>query len=405
MKKKNLYEVLEVSTNASPEDIRKSYKSLALKYHPDKNPSPEASDKFREIAEAYAILSDKDKKKMYDLTGTDMDDENDYFGMGEGIDPFNVFNSIFQQHINQFMNMKYERDVDLNQLFEKISGPNVSLPFGTSLPGVKIQVHTFPMGMGMGMGSFFPVSSSSFTNDDMNFIREEYVMGGDSDESDEDIDGVPNLFSELFRRAEKEENKNRKTKKEKKEKQKQQKIKNVIMREKPDDIILNIKVSLKDILNKDLKTIHFDRMRKKDNEYKMKKRKIEIPIYAKEILLEEDGHEEENCSKKGDVIIHIEMANENNFRRIHEYDLFTVITSNNPLITLPNDETFKIKVDNENEGCLFKISGKGIPHEDDERGNLYVFIEKGERGDIEIKDDEMEEVEWEKVNMFELFDD
>ncbi len=400
MKKKNYYQVLELTSKATADEIKKSYRSLALKYHPDKNPSPEASEKFREIAEAYAVLSDKEKKNRYDWGGDDLDEE-DYFGMGQGVDPFNVFNSIFQQHINQFMNMRYEKDVDLNQLFEKIAGggggANMSFPFGASLPGVKIQVHTFPM------GSFFPVSSS--TGNDMNFIREEYVMGGD-DETDEEFysdmeDEVPNLFSELFKRAEKAERTERGERGEKpKKKKSKQKIKNVIVKEKAEDIVLNVKVSLKDILNNEVKTIHYERMKKKENEYKLKKRKIEIPIYAKEILLEEEGNEEENCNQKGDVIIHIEMAPETNYRRIHEYDLFTVVHNNQ--IKLPNGEILKLVINDEDVGSLVKIVGKGIPNENNNRGDLFVFIEKNERVGEE---GEGEEVEWKKVNMFELFDD
>ena len=56
---KNYYEILEVSRNASQEEIKKSYKKLALKYHPDKNKdNEEATNKFKEIAEAYDTLGD-----------------------------------------------------------------------------------------------------------------------------------------------------------------------------------------------------------------------------------------------------------------------------------------------------------------------------------------------------------
>jgi len=62
----NFYDKLELKTDASKIDIKKAYRRLALKYHPDKNSDPSATDRFREVAEAYEVLSDDDKKRDYD---------------------------------------------------------------------------------------------------------------------------------------------------------------------------------------------------------------------------------------------------------------------------------------------------------------------------------------------------
>ena len=68
--KRDYYEVLGLNKSASEEDIKKAYKSLAKKYHPDLNPNnPEAEEKFKEINEAYGVLSDADKKAKYDAYG------------------------------------------------------------------------------------------------------------------------------------------------------------------------------------------------------------------------------------------------------------------------------------------------------------------------------------------------
>ncbi len=67
--KKDYYEILGVPRNASQEEIKRAYRRLARKYHPDINKSPEAKEKFKEINEAYQVLSDPEKRKMYDMYG------------------------------------------------------------------------------------------------------------------------------------------------------------------------------------------------------------------------------------------------------------------------------------------------------------------------------------------------
>ncbi|MEM4184398.1 MAG: DnaJ domain-containing protein [Nitrososphaerota archaeon] len=67
--KKDYYEILGVPRNASKEEIKKAYRRLVLQYHPDRNKSPEAEEKFKEISEAYAVLMDDEKRRMYDMYG------------------------------------------------------------------------------------------------------------------------------------------------------------------------------------------------------------------------------------------------------------------------------------------------------------------------------------------------
>lgn len=329
MSKKDYYSILCVEKNATEEDIKKSYKKLALQYHPDKNQgNAESTEKFKEVAEAYGVIGNKEKRTQYDMMGCDF---NDSF---EGEDPFSVFNSIFQQHMGSFMN----KDVNIGSMFGN----------------VHVRVHTFPTDVFTGIGD----ENDNVLDDDFGQSN----FGG--------------LFETLFKHSKiGKSNKSIKP------------IKTKILYNKPDDIVYDINVSFSDIYNQTKKKINISRMRKKDGEYIDKKKKIEIPIYGKELLLEGEGHELKDYKEKGDIVINIFNNKEDNFRRVNEYDILTNKSLNvNQLysliiydISLPNGEVIKVKCE-DMIGCdnlIQKISKKGLPYENDEDelcyGDLYVM--------------------------------
>jgi molecular chaperone DnaJ len=133
---KDYYKTLNVSKDANQEEIKRAYRKLALKYHPDANPNnkEEAEKKFKEIGEAYAVLSDPEKRARYDQFGS-ADTANNGAGFdfrnfyGEGMDDFGSFSDIFEsffggggsrrtyrrERARKGANLRYNLDVTLKE--------------------------------------------------------------------------------------------------------------------------------------------------------------------------------------------------------------------------------------------------------------------------------------------------
>ena len=148
MAKRDFYDVLGVSKNASPEELKSAYRKLAVKYHPDKNPGDKASeDKFKEAGEAYGILSDKEKKQNYDNFGHAAFEggggrQGGGFGGGfGGADFSDIFEDFFgdfggggrsnsrRNSSNRGSDLRYDLSISLEEAFE---GKKQDIKFSTT---------------------------------------------------------------------------------------------------------------------------------------------------------------------------------------------------------------------------------------------------------------------------------
>src|SRR3989440_12524357 len=93
--KRDYYEVLGVGRTATDEEIKRAYRRLGVKFHPDKNPDdPHAEEKFKELGEAYDVLMDSDKRAAYDRFGHAAFEQGGSF-RGGFHDPFDIFREVF----------------------------------------------------------------------------------------------------------------------------------------------------------------------------------------------------------------------------------------------------------------------------------------------------------------------
>ncbi len=133
--KRDYYEVLGVSKGSSKDEIKDAYRKLALQYHPDRNKSPDAEEKFKEISEAYAVLSDDEKRRQYDMLGhagfdqryttedifRGADFESIFRDLGFGFDLGDLFGSFFggrgfrEERIRRGRDIGYDVEITLEE--------------------------------------------------------------------------------------------------------------------------------------------------------------------------------------------------------------------------------------------------------------------------------------------------
>ncbi|XP_038699769.1 chaperone protein dnaJ 49-like [Tripterygium wilfordii] len=126
-KKKDYYEILGLERNCSVEDVRKAYRKLSLKVHPDKNKAPGAEEAFKLVSKSFQCLSNEENRRKYDVTGSE--------------EP--VFERRTTRHAGQGYNGFYDTDFDADEIFRNFF-------FGGGMPPATAQFRTFNFGGGMG---------------------------------------------------------------------------------------------------------------------------------------------------------------------------------------------------------------------------------------------------------------
>lgn len=156
---KDYYKTLGLAKGASDDDIKKAYRKLALKYHPDKNKTPGAEEKFKEVAEAYEVLSDKKKRDVYDIHGEE--------GLKGGIPGGQTGSQNFTYTFHGDPRATFAQffgSASPFQAFFDMSGPGSNRMFG--FPDDDMDVDMDPLGMGTtrptGLGGAFRSHSFNF---------------------------------------------------------------------------------------------------------------------------------------------------------------------------------------------------------------------------------------------------
>jgi len=206
MSGKNYYEVLQVPRTAADEDIKKAYRRLALKWHPDKNPKKqgEATKKFKEVSEAYEVLSDENRRRRYDIVGHDSltngngpsnqdDFSSDFSSFFSGFDfrtPNDVFRDFFgEEEEDPFVRLdRMSANVNsmcdrLDNLIDKYASSQLSKPSQSTSSSLarKPASSNLPLKKGKGKAvesSFYQSSKTTQIVNGKKTVKEKLIENG-----------------------------------------------------------------------------------------------------------------------------------------------------------------------------------------------------------------------------------
>ena len=167
---KDYYAILGVSKSATDDELKKAYRKLALKYHPDKNKSPGAEEKFKQIGEAYDVLSDAKKRRIYDQLGEEgLKGGAGMGGGGGGAGMQGEFPQGFTYSYHGDPRATFAQFFGTSNPFESFFGGGQGHGqghhgMGEGVEGMDIDIESLLGGGGMRMGGTGPFRSHTFTS-------------------------------------------------------------------------------------------------------------------------------------------------------------------------------------------------------------------------------------------------
>ncbi len=348
----NLYSILEIDSNSTQDEIKKAYKKLALKYHPDKNPDPSSPEKFHSIAMAYEILSDPEQRSKYDSMNPKKKQT--------------IFDMIGQMY-QKFKTSEEFKEFIKKNIFENEETKNVLLT------GDKEVLREFVYNKANNYIMSMLAPNKQQEEDDLLSI----FIPENPDRKTYDImqkDKVLSLETSVQSQVQTLTNTNEHI------------------------LELSIITDLEEIYMDKVKEIIVQRQRFKDKQIIMDEKKFFIPLADDKIILEKEGDDYIDSNgflQRGDVLIKIKSRKHKFLKRVNDYDLLLVLPITLYELFKGFDKRFKYLGDQEikikspsplqeykfdGDKIIIPIQNKGIPYVYEGRklrGELIVFLVLG----------------------------
>ena len=348
----NLYSILELTPEATLDDIKKSYRKLALKYHPDKNKQVGAAEKFHSILMAYEILSDLEQRQKYDNMNIKKQQ--------------NIFDMISQMYY-KFKSSKEFKEYIKKNVFENEDAQE------KLLSGDKEVIREFIYN-----------KANSYL---LNMINKEFTKNDKIDKTDDDLTSIfisDNLDKKTYNIIDKNKIMSLETSLE-------------TITNKSDNLLeLTIITDLNEIYMNKLKEVIIQRQRYKDKQMYIDEKKLYIPLSDDKLILEKEGDDfidNNGLLQRGDVSIKIKCRKNEYLKRVNDYDillvlpitLYEIFRGFDKRFSYLGNEEIKIKSENplqdykfDGDKIVLNIKNKGLPYTDEQlniyRGKLIIYL-------------------------------